>query len=781
MTVELVFPIPLNRSFSYLVPTEYEDDIELGKRVLAPFGKKMLTGFIVGINTPVNEEIRLKKVLDIIDKDAIFSEADYKFYKWISEYYYCPIGDVLRFTVPQGSNTQTKRVIFAIETVCNEILNSERVKSPIVKKILNHLLQHPKTPIKSLQKLAGKKNIYSLLKSLEKKGAISILEDLENAKVKEKRVKVLEFAIEPEEVYSIIPAIERKSTKGVEAVLKLISYKDKVVYLSEFLKDNEFSISTIKTLQKQGIVNIKEHVVTQFNRRFYTEAIKDITLTESQSDIVKKVRSSIEQGIFSTYLLHGVTGSGKTQVYIELIKVALSLNRTALILVPEISLTPQITSRLMNSFGEAVSVVHSKMNLRERYDSWLRILQGRSTVVIGARSALFSPLKNLGVIIVDEEHDQSYKQSDLDPKYNARDSAVVKGKIENCPVLLGSATPSLESMLNAQMGKYQLLDLTERVDGGRLPQIILVNTTEEAKRTNTNNPFSTFLLTKIEDRLKRKEGVILLQNRRGFSTNLYCLKCGYIERCVNCSVSLVYHIETNRLKCHYCGYSNSIMHECPNCKSSAIRHFGRGTERIEDELSYHFPNAQIGRLDSDSAASPGHIGKTLQRFKDGQVDILVGTQMVAKGLDFPRVTLVGVISAELTLWMPDFRADERTFQLLTQVAGRSGRATTTGEVVIQTQNPQHFVLQKVLLGDYMGFYSKELNDRKGHGYPPFTRICIIEMKDKDIKMAYTIARAVSYGMNITFCKRGYTFAGTLINNTNISGGIENMNVWYKAL
>jgi primosomal protein N' (replication factor Y) len=375
------------------------------------------------------------------------------------------------------------------------------------------------------------------------------------------------------------------------------------------------------------------------------------------------------------------------------------------------------------------------MSPGERYDSWYRIFKAKSRVVIGARSALFAPLKNPGLIVVDEEHDASYKQSDMIPKYNARDAAIMLGSISNCPVLLGSATPSIESMYNAKTGKYHLLELPERIDNAKLPVITLVDVNKERKKQRMENIFSRILLDKIEERLKRGEGVIILQNRRGFSTQIYCTDCGEVELCDNCSVPMVYHINKNNIQCHYCGLVKDVPNACTHCGSIQLKYFGTGTERVEDELEFYFPKVKMSRIDSDSITKKSALSRLLLSFGAGEIDILVGTQMVSKGLDFPRVTLVGVISAETTLWLPDFRADERTFQLLTQVSGRAGRSKTPGEVIIQTQNEKHFALQMVLNNNYKGFYEREIADREKMGFPPFTRIALIETKDQSNEKA----------------------------------------------
>jgi len=451
--------------------------------------------------------------------------------------------------------------------------------------------------------------------------------------------------------------------------------------------------------------------------------------------VLIKVSKKIIERSFVSYLLHGVTGSGKTQVYIELAKIAIEEKQNVLILVPEISLTPQITSRFFNIFGDKVTVIHSRMSLGERYDTWRGVVKGRYNIVIGPRSALFAPLENLGLIVVDEEHDQSYKQYDLVPKYNARDSAVLKGMFSNCPVILGSATPSIETMYNTKSGKYKLLELPDRVDNAKLPKIKLVDVMLEKKKNKIVGIFSNTLLKSIDEKLKKNENVIILQNRRGFSTQVYCDDCGEIDMCDNCSVSMVHHINMNIMKCHYCGTAKPVPKACKKCGSISIKFFGVGTQRVEDELSYHFPSAKIERIDSDTVSKKGKLGIILNNFRKGQIDILVGTQIVSKGMDFSNVTLVGVISAETSLWLPDFRADERTFQLLTQVAGRSGRSQEEGEVIIQTKNHKNFILQKVLENNYHEFYLNEIMLRQNSQYPPFSRLALVEINNEDDQKA----------------------------------------------
>jgi primosomal protein N' (replication factor Y) (superfamily II helicase) len=562
-----------------------------------------------------------------------------------------------------------------------------------------------------------------------------LLDLMQPAKVKAKTVNYVKLNKTVGQVYSLFPEIERRSPKQVKLLLELVAAKGKGLPVAELLHKTSSSKSSLDSLSAKGIVKIYEQEIDRRYIEHYKEEQTKFTLSNQQEKVIGQVSQEIDENKFKTFLLHGVTGSGKTQVYIELTKKVLEKKKTAMILVPEISLTPQITSRFFNVFGDEVTVLHSRMSPGERYDSWHRIFKGKSKVVIGARSALFAPLKNIGLIVVDEEHDASYKQSDMIPKYNARDAAIMLGSIANCPVLLGSATPSIESMYNAKTEKYKLLQLPERIDNAKLPVITLVDVNKERKKQRMENIFSRILLDKIEERLKRGEGVIILQNRRGFSTQIYCTDCGEVELCDNCSVPMVYHINKNNIQCHYCGLVKDVPNACTHCGSIQLKYFGAGTERVEDELEFYFPEVKMSRIDSDSITKKSALSRLLLSFGSGEIDILVGTQMVSKGLDFSRVTLVGVISAEITLWLPDFRADERTFQLLTQVSGRAGRSKVPGEVIIQTQNEKHFALQMVLNNNYNGFYEREIADRERMGFPPFTRIALIETKDQSNEKA----------------------------------------------
>ena len=735
MFVEIVFPLAFRKAFTYLVPKELEGQTKVGARAVAPFGKRTLTGFIINKLKTASLKETIKPIIDVIDEQPIVDKDGFKFYEWLADYYLCSFGEALKLSVPYGSDVESKRKIVPDQKASAHLLSKEKNKSSTRGKILKVLSEREEISLQQLQKLVKKKNIYSILRTLQGNGVVTLLDTLQKAKVKAKTVNYVKLNKTVGEVYSLFPEIERRSPKQIKLLLELVNAKGKGLPVAELLHKTSSSKSSLDSLAAKGIVKQYDQEIDRRYVEQYKEEQTKFLLSANQSEVIDEVSKTIDDESFKTFLLHGVTGSGKTQVYIELTKKVIEKNKTALILVPEISLTPQITSRFFNVFGDEVTVIHSRMSPGERYDTWRRIFKGKSNVVIGARSALFTPLRNIGLIVIDEEHDASYKQADMVPKYNARDSAIMLGSIVNCPVLLGSATPSIESMYNAKTGKYKLLELPERIDNAKLPLINLIDVNRERKKQRMENIFSKTLLDKIEDRLKKGEGVIILQNRRGFSTQIYCTDCSEVELCDNCSVPMVYHINKNNIECHYCGLVKEVPNACTHCGSIQIKYFGTGTERVEDELEFYFPKAKLSRIDSDSITKKSALSRLLLSFGSGEIDVLVGTQMVSKGLDFSRVTLVGVISAETTLWLPDFRADERTFQLLTQVSGRAGRSKNPGEVIIQTLNEKHFALQMVLNNNYKSFYEKEITDREKMGFPPFTRIALIEAKDQSNEKA----------------------------------------------
>ena len=497
--------------------------------------------------------------------------------------------------------------------------------------------------------------------------------------------------------------------------------KEKGIVLKSEL--NNISSSSLKTLEKNGLIVLEKH---EHYRVVYSEqVVEKKKLTEEQENVVKKVISDD----IGTYLLYGVTGSGKTEVYMEIIEYYLNMGKSSIVLVPEISLTPQMVSRFQKRFGDKIAAIHSALNDGEKYDEWRRIARGEASIVIGARSAIFAPLDNIGVIIIDEEHSDSYKQSDPSPRYSAKDVALLRSKYHNCSVILGSATPSLESMARAQKGVYKLLELPHRVNGKDLPLVDIIDMNQGIRKSKGH--FSLELINAIGERLEKGEQIILLLNRRGYSSFVTCKNCGYTFKCPNCDITLTYHKSSNTLRCHYCGYGEKEYNTCPSCGERSLNNLGVGTQRVEEELNNIFPNARVLRMDYDTTSRKGMHEEMINSFKNHEYDILLGTQMVAKGLDFSLVTLVGVINADTSLNIPDFRSSENTYSLLSQVAGRSGRSEKEGKVIIQTFNPDHYAISTTKNHNYLDFYNKEMNIRKQLKYPPYYYICNIRVSGKD--------------------------------------------------
>ena len=523
--------------------------------------------------------------------------------------------------------------------------------------------------------------------------------------------------------------------KDIVCYGKLSASQDRIINLcmeKEYVLRKELvdiSLSSLNTLIKKNILLEKklEHYRLRYNEKI--EPKKE--LTEDQMKVVNEVL--LNKG-YCPYLLYGVTGSGKTEVYMELIEDALNRGKTSIVLVPEISLTPQMVLRFQKRFGDNIAAIHSALSDGEKYDEWRRIVKGEAKIVIGARSAIFAPLKNIGMIIIDEEHSDSYKQDDSNPRYSAKDVALIRAKYHDCPLIMGSATPSLEAFARAKKGVFKLLELPNRINGKELPKINIIDMNEIIKKTKGH--FSEELLAAISLRLKKKEQVILLLNRRGYSSFVTCKNCGYTFKCPNCDITLTYHKSSRTLRCHYCGYGTKVYDTCPNCHEKSINDLGVGTERIEEELGKLFPESRILRMDFDTTSKKGMHEKMITAFKNQEYDILLGTQIVSKGLDFDNVTLVGVINADTSLNIPDFRSSETTFSLLAQVAGRAGRSTKEGEVIIQTFNPDHYAIQYTKKHDYLGFYNKEMFIRRELKYPPFYYICYLKISGKDSDYIY---------------------------------------------
>ncbi len=737
---DIALPVPVPHAFTYLVPDELDSQAVPGVRVLVPFGSKTLTGVVVDrpVRTPLTN---LKAIRDILDATPTFSAEMLELTKWIAEYYMAPWGEVLRAAMPQGLSRESKRTVTVVEDEVGSALAATATRSPKQHAVLMLLSKEKILRAEQIALRTKAKGIHAVLASLAARGWIRIEESVEEAEARPKTETMVALT---EDGTQAARADASRLRGKQQQVLAALAAGESPIAMKRLLRLAGVSSTTVRTLAKNGLTRIFEQEVLRRSLYDDVEPAVPVTLNPEQQLALDRIRDAISGGSYRTFLLHGVTGSGKTQVYIEAIRTLLPTGRTAIVLVPEIALTPQTVRRFKAHFGADVAVMHSQMSVGERFDAWRQAHDGRVRIVIGPRSAIFAPLTNVGLIVVDEEHEGSYKQYDATPRYHARDVAIVRALRQRAVVVLGSATPSVESYANAISGKYTLLELPKRIDDATMPAIEIVDMARERrdrfeaikadvrsggkefpKRLPVTS-VSRLLEMQIRQRLERREGVILLQNRRGFSHVVECFECGAVERCDNCDVTLTFHATKKHLRCHYCGLVKKPPSVCSSCGSTDLRMHAFGTQQVEGELAALFPEAIILRMDRDTTARRGAHDRILSQFGDGRADILLGTQMVAKGLDFPRVTLVGVISADTQMLLPDFRAAEQTFQLLTQVSGRAGRSTLSGEVVIQTLQPEHYSLKHVVGHDFRGFYEEELAYRRELRYPPFSRVVLVE-------------------------------------------------------
>ncbi|MCI6108388.1 MAG: primosomal protein N' [Candidatus Faecimonas sp.] len=663
----------VDRVFDYLVPEHLIPSIKVGVRVLVPFGKQNLEGFILEIKT--NSDRELKEIYSILDKDVI-------------------LNDELLLLGKEIQNTTLSTLISAYQVM--------------------------------------------LPKALKAKAGVTISKKYQTF-----------YEIKDKEY---IP-----SSLAQRKILELFS-ETKIISRKVLL---EISSSALSTLLEKGVLSeIKEE---DYRMKYDIKRDTKKVLTKAQQNVVDSVLNDQRHVPF---LLFGVTGSGKTEVYMQIIEKVLKKGKTAIILVPEISLTPQMIEHFSNRFGNQIAALHSALSEGEKYDEWRRIARGEANIVIGARSAIFAPLKNIGIIIMDEEHSDSYKQGDKNPRYHARDIAIWRGKYHSCPVLLGSATPSLESMARARKGVYELVTLQERVNGKMLPEVEIIDMNQESKRSSYH--ITNTLLKNLNDCIKRGDQAILFLNRRGFSTFVTCKNCSEVIKCPNCDITLTYHKSNKMLRCHYCGYATPLPKECPKCHENSLSDLGVGTEKIEEELHILLPSVKVLRMDVDTTSKKGAHKKMIDAFRNHEYDILLGTQIVAKGLDFSDVTLVGVINADTSLNIPDFRSSENTYSLLSQVAGRSGRSSKTGKVLIQTFNPDHYAISFVKHHDYLGFYNEEMKIRKRLGYPPFYFLCYLKISGKEADYLFQeslkIKRSLERNLQYTTILGPTTLAVFKVNN-----------------
>ena len=729
--VSVVVPLPLDKSFAYSLPEG--QSVLPGTRVLVPFGRRSLTGVVV--DEPVEDGLdlsKLKPVIDVLDDAPTFSPELLEMTRWMADYYVCSWGEALKAAAPSGIDVESQRFVEPTGTVPGDSLRR------VTAELLQEIMRRGRTRVSTLRSEFGGFS-GSALATLERLELVRLETQTSTARVRIKHERCLELTgdaveLEPEVLRNAVPG--KKQRAVIDVMLGLQEDGTKSPLQSQVLRASGASSSTVKTLVDRGLLrarDVESNRAEDASPGTSHERKPDPSYHPSQKAAVDAIADALHNGGHKTFLLHGVTGSGKTEVYIAALRETIRRGRTGIILVPEIALTPQTVARFTAHFGDRVAVLHSRMSLGERFDAWRLLKSGHYSIAIGPRSAILAPLDNLGLIVVDEEHEQSYKQYDPAPRYHARDVAVYRAQMNGAVCILGSATPSLESWVNAQGGKYELLSMPDRVPvkgraAAQLPSVTIVDLTVEKKKESLDGVISAPLKVAIADRLRRKQQVILLQNRRGYAPLVECEKCGWSPECPDCSVTMTYHKATRRLRCHYCGRTERMTGKCGNCGSSSVSQLGTGTQRVEEELSFLFPDARVARMDLDTTAQRHSHHQILDRFGRGEKDILVGTQMVAKGLDFEHVTLVGVIDADTGLLLPDFRSEERTFQLLTQVAGRAGRSDVKGEVFLQTRNPKSPAVTFALKHDYEGFADYALKARSELGYPPFGKIIAINFK-----------------------------------------------------
>ncbi len=758
--VHIALPIPARRQFTYLIPDGMH--VHAGMRVLVPFGKRSLTGIIVETNCAALPDA--KPIFELLDDVPMMNSTMLEFCKWMSEYYLASWGETLHAAIPQGMSPESVVTVRLLQQLEEQHLDYIAKSAPKRAALLRLLRQHSgELSVGYIQKKLKSESVASQLEALEQAGFIEIQRGMkEQAHAKTLKAFLIEESLflDPSRIQQLLNELDAKAPKQAQLLSTVYVHQSRnksAMSSAEALRLAQANASSAKSLVDKGYLIeclVEVHRSTEHasaDDALHSGDESQFALNEEQSHALSAVTAALDSAKSKTFLLHGVTGSGKTLVYMHAIKHALSMHKTALILVPEISLTPQLIDRFRAVFGRSIAVLHSRMSIGERYDEWRAIQRGDAPIVLGVRSALFAPLKNIGLIVVDEEHEASYKQDSPAPRYNARDSAVMRGIMEQAVVVLGSATPSVESIFNARTAKYHLLEIRNRVDNAVLPEIQVVDMVAARKRKQVLGSFSTLMIDEICARLARKEGVILLQNRRGFSPRLECLDCGNIPKCRDCSVSLTYHKHLNVLRCHYCGYSEAALKSCHICGSAELAEIGAGTQRIEEELSAILTergvDARIQRVDLDSTSKKGSLRKILVDFRKAEIDILIGTKMLAKGLDFERVTFVGVVNADLQLYLSDFRASERSFQMLTQVAGRAGRAQDKrGEVLIQSAQPNHPSIVSTKLAQYEMFYNDELQQRREALYPPFSRFVVIELSGRDMHLLNDHAQHLAFAL-----------------------------------
>lgn len=750
--VSVAVVAPVHQPFAYSVPPHLEPQVCPGKRVLVPLGKRTVTGYVIGPATG-GDRPKIKLILDVLDDSPLFPHTMIPFFEWVANYYLFPLGQVISTALPAGLTLCDAAILTILEAGVQA--GSSTAPSPVEKAVLSTLTRGP-SGMKALQNHLGRPLAWALIHQMQQRGWIRVDRQFKGRRIRPKTIRHVTVKGTPSPVGRL--SLQRQTVRHL-----LESQGDRSV--AELTTHIHTAPILVRAMEKDG--QVRTYDKTVYRDPFGDPIDRDTPppLTPEQRDALNTMAPLLGQG-FKTVLLAGVTASGKTEIYLQLTQRALEQGLAVLVLVPEISLISQIERRFRARFGETVAVLHSGLSRGERYDQWLRITTAQTTIAIGARSCIFAPFEQIGLIIVDEEHDTSYKQEG-GLNYNARDLAVVRGRQHNALVILGSATPSVQSWYNVSVGKYDTARLTRRINQQPLPTIQTVDLSHSRDDRGIRRFITPELQQEIQKTVDAGNQAIIFLNRRGFSAFPICAGCGQPLRCKNCDISLTLHKKANAFRCHYCGFSKAATAVCPGCGSDKLRLLGVGTEKVQEALVQLFPDARVARMDRDTMSRKGSMVSLLKELKQRRIDILVGTQMVAKGHDFPGITLVGVICADLALNFPDFRAGERTFQLLAQVAGRAGRGEQPGTVILQTFNPDHFTILAAKDQDFIAFYNREIGFRQTLGYPPFTRMIAIRISGKDPKLAAAYAASVG-----AISREMLTSGGSLHGQVQVMGPIE---------
>jgi primosomal protein N' (replication factor Y) (superfamily II helicase) len=746
---DIILPFPLYKAFTYGIPPALTEQIDIGFRVVVPFGKsKYYTGIVQKIHEKEPEEFETKDIIDVFDDQALVLKEHVALWQWIADYYCCPLGDVMAAALPAHFKLESKTKI-CLNTEMDLDLPPLNAKESM---ILQALQIQKELSVKEIQDILKIKTVFPLIQSLISKNWVNAKEEIsENYKAKMISCVVLTDPYKYPQTLEDLYRILEKAPKQLNILLayQMLEKKEGLVERKNLLKKAEASSQALQALVKKGVFIEKEMRVDRYNPEYYR--YEAFALNKDQNLALDQIEQAFSDK--DVCFLHGVTGSGKTYIYLKIIEKYLEQGRQVLYLVPEIALTTQLIRKMLASFGDKVGIFHSRFNQHERYEIWQKLLHGELDIILGVRSAIFLPFSRLGLIIVDEEHESTYKQQDPAPRYHARDTAIYAASLFGAKTLLGSATPSLESYFNILHKKYHYIQLKSRFSEVQLPDIEIVDLRKAHFKKEMHGSISRSLLDEMQARLQKKEQIILFQNRRGYAPHLTCKTCGWSPICEHCDIKLTYHKYTGRLRCHYCGFSISMIKECKLCGSNNILMKGFGTERIEEELEGIIEGDTILRMDSDTTRSKNAHQKIITEFEKGSRGILIGTQMISKGLDFENVKLVGIINADLLLSYPDFRSEERTFQLIHQVGGRAGRRKERGKVIVQTFQPEHPLFAFVKEGKAEDFYAYELQNRTKFLYPPFVRLIEIMIKAKDPGLLDEISNTLALRLKEKLHKR----------------------------